>query len=132
MSLRYSTGGSMKNIGSNLGDNSLSTNSKVYGSRALRSETRAKAKDDIKRVMNAIEKVRKWEKKWIQVNDSSLKIYKWVPITDSKGTPTKQQIQKQQSDIESVIQSSSESALANINENTASSSSSIMNQMDSK
>ena len=50
-----------------------------FGSRALRSETRAKAKDDIKRVLNAIEKVRKWEKRWISINDSSLKLYKWVP-----------------------------------------------------
>ena len=65
-----------------------------FGSRALRSETRAKAKDDIKRVLNAIEKVKKWEKRWVPLNDSTLKIYRWVPLDPSssslnKLTPTK-------------------------------------------
>lgn len=59
--------------------NTPKNETKQYGARALRSETRAKAKDDIKRVMNAIEKVRKWEKRWISVADSTLKLYKWVP-----------------------------------------------------
>ena len=57
-----------------------------YGARALRSETRAKAKDDIKRVMNAIEKVRKWEKRWISINDTTLKLYKWVPVIHSSSS----------------------------------------------
>lgn len=52
-------------------------------SRSFRLETRSRAKDEIKRIVQTVEKVRKWEKKWVDVGlSNALKVYKWVPMRE--------------------------------------------------
>lgn len=69
-------------------------------SRSVRAETRSRAKDDIKRVMQAVDKVRHWEKKWVTISDTTMKIYKWVPISSNSEKKAKLQLNNKISDKE--------------------------------
>ncbi|PAV84347.1 hypothetical protein WR25_01538 [Diploscapter pachys] len=55
--------------------------------RSHRAETRNRTKDELRKVLNSIEKVRKWEKKLVLIKDTSIKIYKWVPVTTQPNLP---------------------------------------------
>uniref|UniRef100_A0AC34Q252 BCL7-like protein n=1 Tax=Panagrolaimus sp. JU765 TaxID=591449 RepID=A0AC34Q252_9BILA len=57
-------------------------------SRSQRAETRNRAKDDLKRVINAIEKVRKWEKRWVCLKDTQLVVPKWLPVAPVQPKPS--------------------------------------------
>ncbi|KAK5644364.1 hypothetical protein RI129_005664 [Pyrocoelia pectoralis] len=58
-------------------------------SRSFRAETRSRAKDDIKKIMQVVDRVRHWEKKWVTIGETTMKIYKWVPAANSEGKKSK-------------------------------------------
>ncbi|VDP16200.1 unnamed protein product [Onchocerca flexuosa] len=78
--------------------------------RSQRAETRNRAKDELKRVINSVDKVRKWEKKWIVVKDTQIKLFRWVPVTATTNITKIPQ--------KSVVQDQDESATIASSENT--------------
>ncbi|KAL3085217.1 hypothetical protein niasHS_010286 [Heterodera schachtii] len=52
-----------------------------------RTETRSRAKDELRKVIGAVDKTvaRKWEKRWVMLKDSSISVWKWVPVSCPPG-----------------------------------------------
>ena len=50
-------------------------------SRSVRAETRQSRKEDIKRVMHNVDKVRHWEKRWVVIPETTMKQFKWIPVS---------------------------------------------------
>ena len=61
-------------------------------SRSFRAETRSRTKDDVRKIMHAVDKVRHWEKRWITIPDTTMKIFKWVAIEKKRIKPTFEQV----------------------------------------
>jgi len=86
-------------------------------SRSLRAETRSRGKEDVKRPMQKKDTVRRWEKKWITIHDTTMKIYKWVPVADER--KKKSSSSNKENRYSSRENSNMSFALANEDSNTA-------------
>jgi len=81
---------------------------------SFRLETRSRAKDEIKRVMMSIDKVRKWEKRWVQVGPPtcSMKALKWCPVgerevdkkKDKNGVKEEKEVKPKSKEVASVAE----------------------------
>lgn len=87
-------------------------------SRSLRAETRSRGKEDVKRPMQKKDTVRRWEKKWITIHDTTMKIYKWVPVADQE-RKKKSSSSNKENRYSSRENSNMSFALANEDSNTA-------------
>lgn len=62
---------------------SVNSTQKQLGQRQFRVETRNRSNDLRRQAANKQERVRKWEKRLVEIDSTSLKVYKWVPVTNN-------------------------------------------------
>lgn len=82
----------------------------MTSTRSTRAETRSRAKDEGKKTMSTLHKVRKWEKKWVTLADCSLQVYKWVPVADSEVQIVQSKFQLKKPDIQNILDTGDESS----------------------
>ncbi|CAG5111235.1 Oidioi.mRNA.OKI2018_I69.chr2.g5562.t1.cds [Oikopleura dioica] len=68
--------------------------------RTTRAGTRNLVKEEIKRVKKQLEKVRKWEKKWVVLGDGGLRVYRWVP---KKVSESEEQEKEKTSPLKAIL-----------------------------
>ncbi|CAB3402435.1 unnamed protein product [Caenorhabditis bovis] len=72
--------------------------------RSNRAETRNRTKDELRKVINSLEKVRRWEKKLVLIKDTNIRIFKWVPVSAQNLPPPPPKV-KAQDDESNTMQS---------------------------
>ncbi|CAD6188516.1 unnamed protein product [Caenorhabditis auriculariae] len=78
--------------------------------RSHRAETRNRTKDELRKVINSVEKVRKWEKKMVLIKDTTIKISKWVPVTAQMNLPPPPKVKVVDEENSNTIQSTEENS----------------------